>query len=143
MKPIVTLVVLLCSLPLLGQSLSITQKGWQSHFYYQEEQLPIAQVWPLLQNNPQSQGIARKAKWQLRTARWAQGAAALVLGIQMAHWGSGGSPPKWQWAAPAVLVLGTSIPLEKKGKKKLKKAIKVFNKGRKSLENRNIETPYR
>ena len=128
MRPILSLAVVLCSLPLLGQSLSMTQKGWQSHIYYQGQPLSMTQVWPLLNSDPQSQEMARKAKLQLRTARWTQGAAALILGIQMAHWGSGGATPQWQWALPAAIAIGASIPLEKKGKKKLKKAIKEFNK---------------
>ena len=63
----------------------------------------------------------------LRTARWLQGAGALVLGMQTARWVSSGTPPHWQWGLPALGAVGYSIPLERKGNRKLKQAVKAYN----------------
>ena len=71
--------------------------------------------------------LALQTKRELRTARYTQAASVLVLGIQTAQWISGQKPPQWQWTAPAVVALGVSIPLERKGRKKLRRAIQGFN----------------
>ena len=62
----------------------------------------------------------------MRTARWLQVAGALVLGIQTARWVSSGAPPQWQWSLPALGAVGYSIPLERRGNRKLKQAPQCF-----------------
>lgn len=92
-----------------------------------QQPIPSAAIWPLLDSQPTSQVWARQAKKELRLARWTQAATALVLGIQTVQWVSGQKAPSWQWTAPAAIALGVSIPLERKGRKKLRKAISNFN----------------
>lgn len=120
----------LFSFCLYGQTITETQKGWQTQYFIDKQPIPSAAVWPLLENKPTTQALALQAKKELRLARWIQAASGLVLGIQAAQWISGQTQPKWQWTAPAVVALGVSIPLERKGRKKLQKAINSYNKNR-------------
>lgn len=47
--------------------------------------------------------------------------------MQTAHWVRSGAPPQWQWSLPALGAVGYSIPLERKGNRKLKQAVKAYN----------------
>ena len=127
MNVLLTVIISFFVTPLYGQTLTEIQKGWQTQYFLEEQPIPTAALWPLLESQSATRVLALQTKRDLRMARYTQAASVLVLGIQTAQWISGQKPPQWQWAAPAVVALGVSIPLERKGRKKLRLAIQDFN----------------
>ena len=122
------LILLFALSGLHAQSPLQSEKHWfYTHYYEAEQPLRPAQLWQRLETQISSHALAQNARRKLRTARWLQGAGALVLGMQTAHWVSSGAPPKWQWSLPALGAVGYSIPLERKGNRKLKQAVKAYN----------------
>ena len=127
MNILLTVIIAFFVTPLYGQTLTEIQKGWQTQYILDEQPIPTAELWPLLESQSATRVLALQTKRELRTARYTQAASVLVLGIQTAQWISGQKPPQWQYTAPAVVALGVNIPLERKGRKKLRRAIQGFN----------------